>query len=340
MPLTNAMDLAQILTESWLIENYPWTLQIPRAWAWRGIAGSKLIFPRTAKMTTFGSVGTGTCDSEIPDQTNQVESTPEFELVSLLTRYSICMGDVDRIRDPQLLDRVLWELAKIRLLYTYFERVGKVNSTVSQFPGLPDIVGAGQTIDMATASLTFAAVDQAYRLVVSNQGRPNAIMSNRRALRTFASMYFTGGGGEPNKVLDTWMDPIRGQVTAEITAFNGTPWYINDLIPDDEPEPGTETGTIFFMVLGDDSGPGPYRGITGIVPQGLESNWFVKRQANGISGTQMLTVPAGGGVFAITPPTLPTVDTFVSWPTGLAMGAQGALSILKGFRLIADLPTT
>jgi len=196
---------------------------------------------------------------------------------------------------------------------------------VTTFPSLTGMVGAGQTIAMGGAALTFAAMDQAYNLIKSNQGRPNAIMSNSRAQRTFANLYFGAGAGEPPMVMDTWFDPIRGQVTAGITSFKGTPWYINDLIDD---LPSTQ-GIIYFMVLGDDEGPGHERGIVGLVPQDLADTWFIKREANGVIGTQTIIVPDPGNPITVQLPTLPTLDTWVSWPTGIAMGSQGSLSILS-----------
>ena len=83
------------------------------------------------------------------------------------------------------------------------------------------------------------------------------------------------------------------------------------------------------MVLGDDKGPGHFRGITGIVPKGRERDMFIKRQTAGHTDE----VPEAPFLKAIT-------NTWVSWPCGMAMGAQGSLSILKGFNLVADLPTT
>lgn len=345
MPVANVERFMQLLRQSWLVENFPHKLQIPRRWIWHGIAGTRVAFPRTNRIDkdNLASVLTG-CSTEVPEHTDQPDSEVVFELVTLMTRYQICMADLDRIQDPELLKQVYWELAKIRLLYRYFRRLGEATGGLTQFPGLQDMVGSGKTINMAGAALTFAAVDQAYHLIESNQGRPNAIMSNSRALRTFRSLYFGAGGGEPKEVMDTWSDPIHGQITAPITAFNGTPWYINDLIDDQ----AGETGIIYFMVLGDDGGPGPYRGITGLVPKKLEHSWFVKRESNGVAGEGEATVtldipsvPFAGTVQApVTVPTLPTVDTWASWPTGIAMGSQGSLSILKGFNLVADLPSS
>lgn len=346
MPLANVSRLMQQLRQSWLIENFPHKLQIPRTWVWKIIEGTQIAFARTNRMdpAELAEISAGGCDTAVPERTDQPDSEAIFELVTIITRFQICMADIDRIRDPELLKQVLGVLADMRLMYRYFQRLGQATGGVSQFPGLQDIVGAGKTINMGGAALTFAALDQAYHLIESNQGRANAIMSNSRALRTFRNLYFGDGGGEPKDVPASWMDPVLGEVTAPITAFNGTPWYINDLIDDQ----AGETGIIYFMVLGDDGGPGHYRGITGLVPQGFENRWFLRRDANGLVGTGEATVgldipsvPFIGSVQApVTIPTLPTVDTWVSWPTGVAMGSQGSLSILKGFNLVADLPTT
>ncbi|MBP9891346.1 MAG: hypothetical protein KBG84_05520 [Planctomycetes bacterium] len=323
MALTNVSMLLQKLKQSWLIENFPHKLQIPRAWAWKGIEGTQVSFARTPQLdkATLADLSTGSCDSEVSDRTDSPSSEAIFELVSLMTRYQICMADLDRVRYPEQLKQIEFELAKIRLLYRYFQRLGETTGVVTTFPSLTGMVGAGQTIAMGGAALTFAALDQAYNLIRSNQGRPSAIMSNSRAQRTFASLYFGAGGGEPPMVMDTWFDPIRGQVSAGITSFKGTPWYINDLIDD---LPGDQ-GIIYFMVLGDDEGPGHERGIVGLVPHDLSDTWFIKREANGVIGTQTITVPDPGNPITVQLPTLPTLDTWVSWPTGIAMGSQGSL---------------
>jgi hypothetical protein len=362
MALTNVSLLLQKLKQSWLIENFPHKLQIPRAWPWKGIEGTQVSFARANQMdaANLAVVSTGACDQEVADRTISPDNEAVFELVSLMTRYQICMADLDRVRYPEQLKQIEFELAKIRLLYRYFQRVGETVGATTFFPGLRDMVGTNQTIAMGGAALTFAAMDQAYNLIVSNQGRPNAIMSNSRAQRTFANLYFGAGAGEPPMVMDTWMDPIRGTVQGEITSFKGTTWYINDLIED---LPGNQ-GIVYFMVLGDDEGPGHERGIVGLVPQDLADTWFIKREANGLVGAvtipdsavtipgysqeivelpALVTVPGGTYPVAgatVTPPTLPTVDTWVSWPTGIAMGSQGSLSVLSGFALVANLPRT
>ena len=77
------------------------------------------------------------------------------------------------------------------------------------------------------------------------------------------------------------------------------------------------------MVMGDDGGPGPTRGVTGIVPGAVGRAMFAKRTVQGIFS------PSGGGPG--TPAMQPGLDVWVSMPAGLALGSQGALSIIQNF---------
>ena len=65
MSLTNVSFLLQKLKQSWLIENFPYKLQIPRAWAWKPIEGTQVSFARTNQMdaASLADVNTGACDT-------------------------------------------------------------------------------------------------------------------------------------------------------------------------------------------------------------------------------------------------------------------------------------
>lgn len=76
------------------------------------------------------------------------------------------------------------------------------------------------------------------------------------------------------------------------------------------------------MVLGDDGGTGPTRGVTGIIPKARVGNMFVKRATNGTLGESSVVTPA--------------TDTWVSFPAGLAVGSQGALSLIHNFAAPTD----
>jgi hypothetical protein len=68
------------------------------------------------------------------------------------------------------------------------------------------------------------------------------------------------------------------------------------------------------MVMGDSGGPGPGRGVTGIIPKGRLGNMFISRRRSGGNGDTNIYVD-------------------VTWPVGLAMGSKSALSVLEGFEI-------
>ncbi|MCC6149736.1 MAG: hypothetical protein IT461_05755 [Planctomycetes bacterium] len=323
--LQNADRLVLTDQWQWLIENFPWKLQIARFWPFTGIHGGFLRVARTNLIDKSDLADFNSSCGQVTLHTDQPDSTVTYGLANLITRYQVCFDDQDKFEIPNNLDETEYVLAQMRLIYRYFRRLGQAAAGTFDFPTLQDVVGTGQTIDMGGVALTFAALDQTYNLVTENEGRPNAIMSNSRALRTYQNLFVATHGILPPTVKVARPDPIKGMVLEEIAAFNGTPWYINDLIDDQ----ASSRGIVFFMVLGDDKGPGHFRGITGIVPKGRERDMFIKRQTAGHTDE----VPEAPYLKAIT-------NTWVSWPCGMAMGAQGSLSILKGFNLVADLPTT
>lgn len=101
-------------------------------------------------------------------------------------------------------------------------------------------------------------------------------------------------------------------------AFNGTPWLANDMLPG---APGSPERT-YFMVVGDDGRAGPTRGVTGIIPAHLGRDPFVVRTVPGIAEFAVGQMQPGE-------------ETFVTMPAGLALGSQGALSIIQNYSTVA-----
>src|SRR5690606_17246790 len=149
--------------------------------------------------------------------------------------------------------------------------------------------------------------------------RPTLIMSSKRTLRTYRKLC-RDAGFKPERVDWRRYDPAKRAMVADtVDAFNGTPWLINDFI--DPMAPGGER--TYFMMMGDDDGPGPTRGVSGIIPAAQGGNPFNKRVVQGILD------PIGGGPG--TPAMKPGLDVWVSMPAGLALGSQGALSIIENY---------
>lgn len=265
------------------------------------------------------AAATKVSDCSLVDEQVPTISEAEFALQEFITRYKICTFDLDSYQFPNQLETVLYALAKRRLLYAYATFIADSNQSGS----LVGICDAARVVNMAGAALTLDCLDDAYERVTAGTGRPTLIMSHSRSLRTYRSL--CRAAGIYQRVPWRWYDPARGRmVEGSVDAFNGTPWLANDFV--NAGADPTEERT-FFMVMGDDGGQGPTRGVTGIVPAAQGRNLFNRRRIEGV-----FAADAGAGA----PDMLPGVDTWVSMPAGLALGSQGALSIIENYTTVAS----
>lgn len=312
MPVTNADLLADDFLARWIVENSPVKVPFFQAWFWQTVAGKNLIYPRTSELEQAPIITTcGAPAEQLPTLTQA-----EFAFKEFITHYSICSVDLDRFQHPNNLDATLYALAKIRLMYSYAALIG------DDLQGLPSLVDPARVLDLGGGALTLDCLDEAYELITAGTGRPTLIMSHSRALRTYRSLCRAAGMGHERAPWQ-WYDPAKGRmVEGSVDAFNGTVWLANDWLNKD----GLGTERIYFMVMGDDGGPGPTRGVTGIVPGAMGRGMFTKRTVQGIFNV------AGGGPGV--PAMQPGLDVWVSMPAGLALGSQGALSIIQAFETV------
>lgn len=319
MPVNNANLLASIPAARWLLENNPRKIQIARVWPYLGIAGGSQSWARVDSF--IGSAGSPISCSPIGESVDTATQV-NFGFVELLTRYMVCFADQDHYRSPNDIDSVLYALAVRRLMYGYFAQLDLAG------PGSPlslrdkmDLTT--RSVDMSGGPLTLDCLDHAYHLVDENEGRPSVIMTSSRGLRTYHSLCRNQGYDAP-QIPFRWYDPVsRRMVGSWVTSFNGTPWLINDLmVGADDASPNEQR--IYFIVLGDDSQARPTRGVTGIIPSDLKHRMFVKRATFG--------APDPGGLGN----PLPAQDVWVSWPVGVAVPSQAAISLIHNFQPVAD----
>ncbi len=147
-------------------------------------------------------------------------------------------------------------------------------------------------------------------------------MSSSRELRTYEQMCRDAGFAPPQMPW-RWYNPSFGRMEESlVTQFNGTPWLINGCQAGED-DAGPDAQRIYFMVLGDDAGKGPTRGVTGIVPKDRLGNFFVRRDTNGVQDFVGIA-------------TKPVLDMWVTFPAGLAIGSQGAISLIQNFLPVAE----
>ncbi|MEZ5992708.1 MAG: hypothetical protein R3E76_10185 [Planctomycetota bacterium] len=309
MPFTGAFTTQNTQAAKWLVENAPVKIQIHGHWSWIGVDGGSYVYSRVPALAD--GVAADPC-SPVNDASDL--ATPAQTLfLEYATRLQVCMADEDKFRAPNNPEAIELELAKIKLLYAYYAHLDLATGS-SSTGGLPDLCSPSNILDLGGAALSFPCLESAFNLVTANNGRPTIIMSNSRSQESYRNLCWAAGI-EPPSVPWRWYDPAKGWVSGAVTSFNGVPWLINDKmdIGDDPTQ-----RRIYFMVVGDDSNPTPTRGVVGTRPADLMRNPFIKRVTNGVPDFDNSAVNM-------------TRDVWLTMPAGLALGSQGALSILQNF---------
>ena len=315
MPVSGTVNTANVQATLHAIENDPTIIQPSGHLPTLGVNGGSLV---NSRVPALADAVVATACQAIPD-TSDAFSPVRFTYVYYATRLQVCNLDQDLYEDPNSIEAMATNLMKIKLEYAFWSRIDTLTGS-SSTGGLPDLVAPGNIVDMGGAPLSFPCLERAFSLVTANNGRPTMIMSTSRTLESFRNLCWLAGIAPPDMPWK-WYDPARRTwVAGEVTSFRGVPWLINDkMFQGNDPL----QRRIYFMVLGDDSGPGPTRGLVRIAPRKLVHSPYIKRVTNGVPD------------FANADVTM-TKDIWMSMPAGLALGSQGALSILTNFAHVGE----
>ena len=309
MPYAGAQNAVSIEATRWLVENAPDVVQLHGHWPWLGVNGGFLTYARVPKLTPASPMSACAPVKDDSDSASQVK----FGFVEYATRVIICAADEDTLRLPNSPEASEAVLAQIKLDYGYYASLD-IATGISELGGLPDLVAAGNIVDPGGAALSFPCLEEAFDKVTANSGRPTVIMSNAASMRSYRNLCWAASITPPLKAWN-WYDPFKGWQAGDVTSFKGVPWLINGLM-----NPGVLPADrrIYFMVLGDDGGQGPTRGVTGIRPADMLNRPYVKRTTNGVPDFVAQKVDMAR-------------DVWLTMPAGLALGSQGALSMLTNF---------
>jgi hypothetical protein len=312
MPVGNPQLLTSSPVARWAVEQAPIKLQIASVMPFQGVAGGELRYAQVPALTAGADLAP--C-APVPDSSSTVEQAG-FGFTQLGTRYRVCHADQDRNQSPNSPMGSSYPLAIRGLMYGFF---GELDSDPGGPLALRNYILIDRTVTMGGGALSFNCLSDAFHRVDANDGRPTVIMSATPALRTYENLCRNAGFEPPTRPW-RWYNPASGRMEAgEVPSFNGVPWLINDRM-EGKQNSAPNAQRIYFMVLGDDSGSGPTRGVTGIVPKKLQHNMFVKR-----------IVPGAYAVSEADNNPLAADDVFVSWPVGIAVGSPAAISMIENF---------
>jgi len=318
MPFTGAANTANVEATRGLIENDPVIIQPAGHWATRGVSGGQLSNSRVPTLEPASILAACAAADDTSDAATQIRFTFN-NFVSLL---AVCTADQDRFRIPNNIESIEIELAKIKLEYAWWRHLDAATGNPAT-GGLPDLAAIDRIIDMAGAALSFACLERAFSRVTANNGRPTMIMSTSRSLESYRNLCWDAGISPPEMPW-RWYDPAkRTWVSGVVTTFRGVPWLINDMMfQGDDPL----QRRIYFMVVGDDGGSGPTRGLTRILPADLMHNPYIRRTTMGVPNFNDQTVGMARAIW-------------LTMPAGIQLGSQGALSILRNFEQVGVCPT-
>lgn len=315
MPFTGASGTANTQASKWLVENDPRRIQLHSHLPAFGVAGGFLTYSRVPALVAAPVV-----DPCAPAKDHSDGAAPvRFGMVEYATRLQVCNADQDVFRDPNLIEEINIITAEVKCWYGYYGRMDVLTGN-PVLGGLPDLVAPGRVVDMAGVPLSFPCLSRAFHLVTANSGHPCAIMSNARSRESYENLCRASGFDVPMISWRWYCPATRMWIDGWVPAFNGVPWLIND-----EMNPGVLPADrrIYFMVLGDDEGKGPTRGLTRLVPAAMVQSPFVLRVTNGVPDFVNQEVNM-------------TKDIWLTMPAGLALGSQGALSMLTNFEHVGE----
>jgi len=188
----SAFNLTVDQLAKWLIELFPFKIQIARIWPFRPVAGGRLRFAQTKQLQLAQPLDN--C-APITEKTSEPIDPPTvFSYGELATNYRICCSAQDRFQVPNDLTAVEDALAIRQLLYLYFKLLDTGNSAnPGEFDSLFRIADPSKILNLAGGVPTLENYDDVYFRIDDNDGRPNAIMSNSGALRRFLSVNYAAG---------------------------------------------------------------------------------------------------------------------------------------------------
>ena len=303
----------------WLIEDFPFRIQLSTVFPFLPVAGDALRYATTGPLTPAATIGQ---HDAIPEDTKQPKDPNRLhQFAEIATQFRVRYKAQD-IFSSNVNDQVAVQMALAvrELLYkfwTLFES-GDSSANPDEFDGLLRLVDHSKVVDLGCRELTLEDMDRAKELVRTNDGRGVLIFTSSIGKRAIHSAYWERGVNPEYEEME-FSSPDGGTMMQQVLKFDGSPVYINDLnqvfdckgnkpgklvSPDKAlnlhgSEPPVATN-IWFFVLGEGN-------LHGIMPENAQS--IITRS----------TILADGS----------TLVYHLTMPVGIALGSVCALSVIK-----------
>lgn len=314
---TQARLLSNDVLAKWLLEDFPYRIQLAPVFPILPIAGDQLRYATTGPLppaVTIGQCATIAEDTKQPKDANRAHPISE-----IATQFRVCYKAQD-IFSSNANDQVAVQMALAvrELLYqfwTLFER-GNVSANPDEFDGLDRLVHPGNVIDLQGRGLRTVDLHRVKELVRSNDGRGVVIFtSSVGKIAILEALY--ARGAHPDYEEMQFPAPGGGFRSEQVLKFDGAPVYVNDLNQVFECQGQEVRGPVACEILP------KYEG------HDLATNiWFFILGPGNLHGI----MPAMARNIIVRSTILPDASTLVyhlSMPIALALGSAAGLAVIK-----------
>ncbi len=303
----------------WLLEDFPYRIQLSPIFPFIPIAADSLRYATTGVLppaVTIGQCGPIPEDTKQPNDPNRVHRMAE-----IATHFRVCYKAQD-IFSSNVNDQVAVQMALAvrELLYkfwTLFES-GDASANPDEFDGLLRLVDPSKVVDLGYGELTLEDMDRAKELVRSNDGRGTVIFASSIGKRAIHGAYWDRGVS-PEYAEIAFPSPDGSTKMQRVLLFDGAPVHINDL------------NQVFEYAEnrpGELIPPDRVLNLDGFDPPVATHIWFfVLGQGNlhGIMPEKARSIIVRSTILA----DASTLVYHVTMPVGIALGSLGGLSVIK-----------
>ena len=315
----NAQLLANDALAKWLIEDFPFRIQLSSIFPFLPVAGDSFRYATTGLLNPGSTLGQCDTISEDTKQPNDLNRVHRFAEIATHFRVSYKAQDIfsSNVNDQVA---VQMALAVRELLYKFWVLFESGDALVNpdEFDGLLRLVDPSNTIDLQGRALTLEDLDRARERVRANDGRCVVIFTSSIGKRAINASHYVRGFKPDSEEME-FTSPDGTAKFEQVLKFDGAPVYINDLnqiyecndnntgtpIPSEkisrlnDNEPPLATNIWFFSL-----GPGSLHGIKPEKAQNIITRSTILADAS-------------------------TLVYHLAMPVGIALGSAAALSVIK-----------
>ncbi|SEN01798.1 hypothetical protein [Nitrosomonas marina] len=315
----NAQLLSNDALAKWLVEDFPFRIQLSSIFPFIPVSGHSLRYATTDALMPGNAIGQ---NSPIPEDTKQPNDPNRvYRFAEIATHFRVSYKAQD-IFSSNANDQVAVQMALAvrELLYRFwilFER-GDASTNPEEFDGLLSLVNPGNTIDLQGRPLTLEDLDRTKELVRANDGRCVVIFTSSIGKRAINASHYVRGLRPDSEEME-FACPDGTTKFEHVLKFDGAPVYINDL---------NQVYECGHNHVGAAISPENVLELNGMEPPLATNIWFLSLgpgNLHGIKPEKAQNIITRSTILA----DASTLVYHLSMPAGIALGSSAALSVIR-----------